>query len=96
MRREFKRLKTYLGRVFRYISHKITDNLGLQRRFARLPGLVERLLQQQPKDRNKLYAMHAAEVVCIAKGKAHKRYEFGAKIGIAATNARSGDLSCDC
>jgi IS5 family transposase len=25
-------------------------------------------------------------VVCISKGKAHKRYEFGCKVGIAATN----------
>ena len=25
-------------------------------------------------------------MVCIAKGKAHKPYEFGCKVGIAATN----------
>ena len=24
--------------------------------------------------------------MCISKGKAHKRYEFGCKVGIAATN----------
>ena len=38
------------------------------------------------KDKNKLYSLHAPEVVCIAKGKAHKRYEFGCKVGMAATN----------
>lgn len=49
-------------------------------------GLVERLLAQKPKDKNKLYALHAPEVACIAKGKARTPYEFGAKIGIATTN----------
>jgi IS5 family transposase len=86
MRRELKRLKTYLGRVYRDVARKIAGNAALEAHFARLLGLVERLLAQQPKDKNKLYALHAPEVVCIAKGKAHKPYEFGCKVGIAATN----------
>ena len=86
MRRELKRLKTYLGRVFRDVWRKIEGHLDLAARFSELLGLVERLLAQQPDDSNKLYALHAPEVVCISKGKAHKRYEFGCKVGIAATN----------
>ena len=86
MRRELKRLKTYLGRVYRDVGRKIAGDDENEARFARLLGLVERLLAQQPKDKNKLYSLHAPEVVCIAKGKAHKRYEFGCKVGIAATN----------
>ncbi|MGI9485334.1 MAG: transposase, partial [Geminicoccaceae bacterium] len=86
MRRELKRLRTYLGRVFRDVSRKIDGQADLETRFARLLGLVVRLLTQQPKDNNKLYSLHAPEVVCISKGKAHKRYEFGCKVGLAATN----------
>ncbi len=86
MRRELKRLRTYLGRVYRDVGRKIAGDDEQEARFARLLGLVERLLAQQPKDKNKLYSLHAPEVVCIAKGKAHKRYEFGCKVGIAATN----------
>ena len=86
MRRELKRLRTYLGRVYRDVGRKIAGDGEQQARFARLLGLVERLLVQQPKDKNKLYSLHAPEVVCIAKGKAHKPYEFGCKVGIAATN----------
>ncbi len=86
MRRELKRLRTYLGRVYRDVGRKIAGDGEREARFARLLGLVERLLAQQPKDKNKLYSLHAPEVVCIAKGKAHKRYEFGCKVGIAATN----------
>ena len=86
MRRELKKLRTYLGRLFRDICRKIAGNADLESRFARLLGLVERLLTQKPKDKNKLYSLHAPEVVCIAKGKARTPYEFGAKVGIATTN----------
>ena len=37
--------------------------------------------------RPKLYSPHAAEVECIAKGKAHKPYEFGCKVTVTTTNA---------
>lgn len=86
MRRELKRLRTYLGRLFRDISRKISGDAALEARFARLLGLVERLLAQKPKDNNKLYSLHAPEVVCISKGKARAPYEFGCKVGIATTN----------
>lgn len=86
MRRALKTLRTYLGRVYRDICRKIAGNAELESRFARLLGLVERLLAQKPKDKNKLYSLHAPEVVCISKGKARTPYEFGAKVGIATTN----------
>ena len=86
MRRELKRLRTFLGRVYRDVSRKIAGDTALEARFARLLGLVERLLAQKPKDKNKLYALHAAEVVCISKGKAQTPYEFGCKVGLAVTN----------
>jgi transposase, IS5 family len=34
----------------------------------------------------KLYSLHAPEVECIAKGKAHKKYEFGCKVSVATTS----------
>lgn len=86
MRAVIRKLKTFLGRVYRDICRRIAGNAALETRFARLLGLVERLLAQQPKDKNKLYALHAPEVACIAKGKARTPYEFGAKVGIATTN----------
>jgi transposase, IS5 family len=86
MRRALKQLRTYLGRVFRDVGRKIAGDAAQESKFARLLGLVERLLAQKPKDKDKLYALHAPEVVCIAKGKARTPYEFGAKVGIAVTN----------
>ncbi len=37
--------------------------------------------------RAKLYSLHAPEVECIGKGKAHARFEFGVKVSIATTDA---------
>ncbi|MGG6297065.1 hypothetical protein ACQ4M4_21945 [Leptolyngbya sp. AN02str] len=34
----------------------------------------------------KLYSVHAPETECIAKGKAHRRYEFGCKVVMVTTN----------
>ena len=42
--------------------------------------------EQQKQDKNKLYSLHAPEVECISKGKAHKKYEFGVKVSVATTN----------
>jgi IS5 family transposase len=86
MRRELKRLKTYLGRVYRDVARKVAEDEVLSRRFAPLLGLTERLLTQERTSKNKLYSLHAPEVVCIAKGKAHRPYEFGSKVAVAVTN----------
>ena len=47
---------------------------------------ADRIRTQQPKDKNKLYALHAPEVECISKGKARNRYEFGVKVSLAVTH----------
>ena len=85
-RREIKRLKTFLGRVARDVGRKIAERPGLVPHFAQPLARVARLLAQQKSDHGKLYALHAPEVECLAKGKAHKRYEFGVKVSVAATN----------
>lgn len=81
-RRETKRLRLYLGRVIRDIRRKC-------RRPAPVLKLLlergERILRQQRHDRKKLYSVHAPEVECIAKGKAHKPYEFGCKVAVVTT-----------
>lgn len=83
MRRELRQLKTYLGRVIRDIRRKRPEPNPV---LEKLLGLCERLHQQQTTDSNKLYSLHEPKVVCISKGKAHKRYEFGQKIALATSN----------
>jgi len=40
----------------------------------------------RPKAEEKLYSWHPPEVECTAKGKAHKKYEFGCKASYTTTN----------
>jgi IS5 family transposase len=82
-RRETKKLKTYLGRVIRDLRRKSAKP---DEEMATLLGRAERIHRQGRKDKGKLYSMHAPEVECIAKGKAHKKYEFGCKVSVASTS----------
>jgi IS5 family transposase len=84
--REVRKLRTYLGRVVRDIERKVAGNAGLTCRFAPLLEMGHRLLRQKRTDSGKLYSLHAPEVECISKGKAHKRYEFGCKVSVATTS----------
>ena len=40
---------------------------------------------QQKYDKDKIYSLHEPQLERIARGKAHKRYEFGTKVSIAGT-----------
>lgn len=83
-----RRLKTILGRVVRDIERKACKNKGqiADEPLRELLALAHRLLEQTRTSKNKIYSVHAPEVECIAKGKAHKRYEFGCKSSIATTS----------
>ncbi len=87
--KQLRKLKTYLGRVTRDIERNISQNQQLQQEFSDLLEMSGRLLSQKRDSKNKLYSLHAPEVNCISKGKAHKKYEFGCKVGLvsAAKNA---------
>lgn len=85
--KERKKLKTYLGRVIRDIERKLVHcGDEVKKVFSELLKISHRLLTQKKKDKNKLYSLHAPEVECISKGKAHKKYEFGCKVGVVTTS----------
>jgi len=82
-RRCTRKLKTYLGRVIRDIGRKYPHP---DEQLQDLLEIGRKIFHQQLKDKNKTYSVHAPEVECISKGKAHKRYEFGCKVSVAATS----------
>jgi len=83
-------LKTYLGRTIRDIARQIAGEDDLQDIFRRCLYLAERVLSQRQNQRGKkIYSLHAPEVECIGKGKAHAPYEFGVKVSVATTLQRS-------
>ena len=85
------KLHTILGRLTRDISRKVIQCNSVESRVY-VEGLLEqsnRLLNQTRSSSNKIYSIHEPHVECIAKGKAHKRYEFGNKVSLVVTNRRS-------
>jgi transposase, IS5 family len=88
--RMLKKLRTLLGRVIRDIGRKIEGDSGLEAAFAQLLMLARRVREQQQRQRGpKVYSLHAPEVECIGKGKAHRPYEFGVKVSVATTIGRA-------
>ena len=87
MKASLKSLRTLVGRVWRDIDRKLdrSDERTVARAEAIL-ARVKRVLTQKPKDKNKLYSLHAPEVECISKGKARQPYEFGVKVTVATTH----------
>jgi IS5 family transposase len=90
LKRVLKRQRTILGIMLREIQRKLPsttpESPASLVRLNTLLERAERIRTQQPKDKNKLYALHAPEVECIGKGKARKPYEFGVKASIAVTH----------
>jgi IS5 family transposase len=85
-----RKIRTYLGRVERDIARRIRGNEALRDVFRRPLWLALRVREQRNNQRGrKVYSLHAPEVECIGKGKAHKRYEFGVKVSVATTLHRS-------
>lgn len=91
-RKETRRLRTYLGRVLRDMRRKCPEP---EEALAALLERAEKLYRQQKQDQNKIYSVHAPEVECIAKGKVHKRYEFGCKVSVVATSKQGWIVGID-
>ena len=50
--------------------------------------ICKRAVNQQKNDKDKIYSIHKPFTRCIAKGKAHKQYEFGNKVGLITTGKK--------
>lgn len=74
--------------MIRDVHHKIRGDTALEERLGALLALAlaVRVWQQTQRQRHrgpKVYALHAPEVECIGKVKAHTPYEFGCEVSIA-------------
>ena len=85
--RALKTLRTYLGRVIRDVARKVDDDPWLKEVvFKNILARARRVRDQQQQRGPKVYSLHAPEVECIGKGKAHRPYEFGVKVSVATTH----------
>jgi IS5 family transposase len=90
--REIKHFKTLVGRVMRDCSRKLELRSDLGEKFAEILSQTKHLLERKKSDGNKLYSLHEPEVVCISKGKAQKKYEFGCKISLVITHRKGSGI----
>jgi len=95
--RSLKTLRTYLGRIIRDIARKTEGSAAALSESAllRMLARARRVLEQKQHQRGpKVYSLHAPEVECIGKGKAHRPYEFGVKVSVATTlvHAKGGQF----
>jgi IS5 family transposase len=76
-------LKTIASHQLRELGKKMTEE---QRAFYREDmELYRHAVNQRKNDKNKVYSLHKPFTKCVAKGKAHKQYEFGNKVAIITT-----------
>lgn len=78
-----RKLRTCAGRLLREVQRKLPEEAAAAHQ--PLLELCEQVLGQQRHDKNKVYSLHEPHTACIAKGKAHKKYEFGRKVSLAIT-----------
>jgi len=83
-RKANKKLKIIAGRLIRELKRKLSEEL-LENYYREELEFYERIINQKRKDKNKIYSIHKPFTSCIAKGKAHKQYEFGNKVGLTTT-----------
>lgn len=76
-----RKIKTIAGRLVRELERKLPEQSAWQTDL----GLFRKVLSQTRLSKNKIYSLHEPDVSCIAKGKDHKKYEFGSKVSFAIT-----------
>jgi IS5 family transposase len=82
-RKAAQKLKTIAGRLTRELKRKLP--VDTFQHYSSLFDIFDRVLDQVRNSSRKVYSLHEPDVYCIGKGKAHKKYEFGAKASIAVT-----------
>lgn len=83
-RKAVKKLKTIAGRLVRELERELpAEHLA---RHQQTLFFYKQVLDQKRTDKDKIYSIHKPFTSCIAKGKAHKPYEFGNKVGLFTTS----------
>ena len=75
-----KKLRTIGKRVVRELERKLPETIktSYYNEFVN----YNKVLTQERNSKEKIYSLHEPQTACIAKGKAHKAYEFGTKVAV--------------
>ena len=75
-----KKLRTIGKRLVRELERTLPT--PLQKQYETEFSNYKKALTQERNSKDKIYSLHEPQTACIAKGKAHKAYEFGTKVCI--------------
>jgi len=75
-----KKLRTIGNRVIRELERKLPESV-LKKHESDFKN-YKKVLSQERNSKDKIYSLHEPQTACIAKGKAHKAYEFGTKVAV--------------
>lgn len=78
-----KHIKVIASRLIRELERNFSEQQ--QGFYKNTLALYTRVVNQKRTDKDKIYSIHKPFTRCIAKGKAHKQYEFGNKVGLITT-----------
>ena len=82
-RAAMKRLKTITRILIRDISRNLNEKQ--LEKYQETFDLFLKVSDQKQKDSNKIYSLHEQHIYVIAKGKDHKKYEYGTKASLVTT-----------
>jgi IS5 family transposase len=91
-RRVIRKLRTILGRIIREL-HRIVPLEQLEAQFKGILELATKLYHS-PDTKEKVLSLHEPHVEAIAKGKIHKKFEFGNKVSVVRTRKAGFILGC--
>jgi IS5 family transposase len=75
-----KKVRTIAGRFIRELRRKLNGEQYEKYKYEL--EMYQKVLDQKRGDTNKIYSLHEPTVKCYAKGKEHKKFEFGSKASI--------------
>lgn len=75
-----KKLRTIGKRVVRELERKLPQET--LKRYETEFSNYNKALTQEKNSKDKIYSFNEPQTACIAKGKAHKAYEFGTKVAV--------------
>ena len=98
--KQFNRAENAVRAMKRYLQNVVDDaercqivprnarQMALLAQLANYVALSKKLIAQNKNTpgKEKIYSVHEPQVECIAKGKVHKRYEFGVKAGFVTAS----------
>jgi IS5 family transposase len=81
-KKALSRLKTIANIILRDLQRKLPEEALNDEEAKTFFNNATKAVNQEKNDKDKIYSLYEPQIKCIAKGKAHKKYEFGNKVAL--------------